>query len=170
MAFHDFSLKRKVIRWLIHIETYKEIPTKRHKYPLKTCIYSGGPGPAGAVGPSDAPRHGVGILDDGGWSLEILEILDVLCRQVTRRLDDWAEVTRGGIADLRSEIGAVTLEQRFAQTLRSGAAATPLVGSAAASPMGRGEDVAGEELKKRLEVYEKKLSAAWRGDLGPWEL
>lgn len=88
--------------------------------------------------------------------------------EVTRRLDDWTEVTRGGIADLRSEIGAVKLEQRFAQTLRSSggdasARQTPLAHSVATgTPQGRSEasvEVMGEELKKRLEVYERKLSA-----------
>lgn len=88
--------------------------------------------------------------------------------EVTRRLDDWTEVTRGGIADLRSEIGAVKLEQRFAQTLRSSggdasARQTPLAHSVATgTPTGRSEasvEVMGEELKKRLEVYERKLSA-----------
>lgn len=82
--------------------------------------------------------------------------------EVTRRLDDWTEVTRGGIADLRSEIGSVKLEQRFAQTLRTSPGDT-----CNGSPLGnsggvRSEasmEVMGEELKKRLEVYERKLSA-----------
>lgn len=82
--------------------------------------------------------------------------------EVTRRLDDWTEVTRGGIADLRSEIGSVKLEQRFAQTLRTSPGDTcngsPLANSGAARSEASME-VMGEELKKRLEVYERKLSA-----------
>ncbi|CAE6970942.1 FACE1 [Symbiodinium natans] len=91
--------------------------------------------------------------------------LESTMAEVTRRLDDWTEVTRGGIADLRAEIGAVKLEQRFSQTLRNapgdvqsssrqatGPGGTPLEG-------GKQEGLIGEDLKQRLEVYEKKLSA-----------
>lgn len=39
--------------------------------------------------------------------------------EVTRKLDDWVDVTKSGLESLRSEMGAVKLEHRFSQTLRS---------------------------------------------------
>ncbi|CAK9117994.1 unnamed protein product [Durusdinium trenchii] len=95
--------------------------------------------------------------------LRRVSALESSMTEVTRRLDDWTEVTRGGIADLRAEIGAVKLEQRFAQTLRSsgeGSRPAPNSLSAGASPQGDAQrEIVAEELKKRLEVYEQKLSA-----------
>ncbi|CAE7704722.1 FACE1 [Symbiodinium sp. CCMP2592] len=95
--------------------------------------------------------------------------LETSMMEVTRRLDDWTEVTREGIADLRAEIGAVKLEQRFSQTLRNApnqgdvlnrfqqdaATGTPLEG-------GKQAEGIGEDLKHRFEVFEEKLSAALR--------
>jgi len=40
-------------------------------------------------------------------------------QEVRRMLMDWSEVTKTGLADLRTELGALKLEQRFTQTLRS---------------------------------------------------
>jgi len=90
--------------------------------------------------------------------------------EVNQRLDDWAEVTRTGIADLRSELGSVKLEQRFSATLRStggesnygSQAVTPSIGFAnSQSPKeaarSDGKEL-GEELKKRLELYDQKLT------------
>lgn len=88
--------------------------------------------------------------------------LETSMMEVTRRLDDWTEVTREGIADLRAEIGAVKLEQRFSQTLRNapneGDVLNGFQQDAATSTPLEAEGI-GEDLKHRFEVFEEKLSA-----------
>eukprot|EP00913_Durusdinium_trenchii_P008704 g8176.t1 len=97
--------------------------------------------------------------------LRRVSALESSMTEVTRRLDDWTEVTRGGIADLRAEIGAVKLEQRFAQTLRSsgeGSRPAPNSLSAGASPQGDAQrEIVAEEFAKGVgwawELYDVDL-------------
>ncbi|CAE7899557.1 FACE1 [Symbiodinium necroappetens] len=115
------------------------------------------PLPVDALNPFQAPSD---------QTIKRVTALETSMMEITRRLDDWTEVTRQGIADLRAEIGAVKLEQRFSQTLRNApnegdvlngfrqdaATGTPLEG-------GKQAEDSGEGLKHRFEVFEEKLSA-----------
>ncbi|CAE7661349.1 FACE1 [Symbiodinium sp. CCMP2456] len=115
------------------------------------------PLPVDALNPFQAPSD---------QTIKKVTALETSMMEIKRRLDDWTEVTRQGIADLRAEIGAVKLEQRFSQTLRNApnegdalnglrqdaTTGTPLEG-------GKQTEDVGEDLKHRFEVFEEKLSA-----------
>jgi len=112
-------------------------------------------------------------------TLQRMTALESSVSEVTQRLADWTEVTRTGIGDLRSEVGAVKLEQRFSQTLRSTGGEGSSISqsntpaprfSVAESPKeafrNEAQEVVGEELTKRLEAWDKRISDIQKESLG----
>eukprot|EP00930_Biecheleria_cincta_P097917 TRINITY_DN8959_c0_g1_i1.p1 TRINITY_DN8959_c0_g1~~TRINITY_DN8959_c0_g1_i1.p1 ORF type:complete len:885 (+),score=167.81 TRINITY_DN8959_c0_g1_i1:160-2814(+) len=75
--------------------------------------------PAGA-------RHSDGMAQPSAQvSFQRLVALEATIKEVTLKLDEWSQVTRAGLADVRHEIGQVKLEHRFAQTFRTTTSTNP---------------------------------------------
>lgn len=71
-------------------------------------------------------RHSDGIAQPPAQvSFQRLLALEASIKEVTLKLDEWSEVTRAGLADVRHEIGQVKLEHRFAQTFRTTTTSDP---------------------------------------------